>query len=171
MEAKTVSSTPSIKDALSVLKKPIAIQSEVTSSADIIDTVNDSDENEKEVRFSSKELHKFWNEFILELKSSQPRMHNALSNQELTMPDNQTVQVFFRNNAQIEDFKLNIKPSLLSSLRSSIQSPSLEITEMLKDMEDAPQTKHYSDSDKLKHMIEKNPVLQKLYQEFNLDFE
>ncbi len=133
-----------------------------------IDIVSESQVSNK---FSEDDLHIHWEKYIDKLKSKEPRMYNVLSSQKPRLIDELRIEVVFLNNAQLIDFKQKIKISLLASLKESLKNYSLEIIELIQGEEYQPNTKHYTDTDKLKHMIEKNPSLQKLRQEFNLDFE
>ncbi|MBN1952722.1 MAG: hypothetical protein JW801_16085 [Bacteroidales bacterium] len=71
----------------------------------------------------------------------------------------------------LAEFRQNYKIPLLAYLKENLQNSLLEFEETILDIESSSITKHYTDLDKLKHMIEKNPALQKLRQEFNLDFD
>jgi hypothetical protein len=173
---KVKSTTPSIKDALSSLgskKQPAinpsaGINDEPLAVEDDADLVAETDDN---VLFSEDDLHIQWDKYINGLKTEEPRMYNALRTQELPFKADLVIQVQFRNNGQIDDFKSKIKPPLLAFLRTRLRNNLLEIEEVLQSEEFQPNAKHYTDSDKLKYMTEKNPALQKLRQEFNLDFD
>jgi hypothetical protein len=180
MKAGTVSkplNTPSIKDALNTLKTPRQ-ETDSTANDDFNELTNEPDEGmENEIDnldtddTVSDDLVRFWERFTDSIRNDEPRMFPVLRNQELILKDNEIIQLQFRNNTQIEDFKRRIKASLLSGLRKNLGKPSLEIEEIIYEDDDPTPSKHLTDKDKLRHMIEKNPLLKKLYQDFHLDFE
>jgi hypothetical protein len=81
------------------------------------------------------------------------------------------LEIIFSNNAQLENFKLKIKPSLLTYLNKEVGYTQLDIKERISETDQEKKSKHLSDIDKIKHLSEKNPAFQKFRQEFNLDFE
>ena len=83
----------------------------------------------------------------------------------------QIIKIAFRNHALVDEFKANFKSRVLSYLRSHLENQSMELEEQVLDADVAPRTKFYTDTDKLKHMIEKNPALLKLRQDLNLDLD
>lgn len=168
------SSTPSIKNALNSLgtntNSKISIKSddgipEMNHDADDLSTDNDS------AKFTEVVFQTLWKSQTGTLKSEDPRMYNVLNSQQPVLKENYIIEVSFLNNTQVDEFRLNIKPTLLKKIRDSLGEYRIEFHEVVKGEDYQPNTKHYTDSDKLKHMIEKNPSLQKLRQEFNLDFE
>lgn len=167
--------TPSIKDALSSLKKntseseaSVEKENENTEDNDEQDIVA---ENEEDSGFPSEDLQSVWEKFTGNLKSEEPRMYNVLHSQKPSLTEGYLIELNFFNNAQVDEFKFKIKPSLLSLLRNDLKNTRLEIKETIQGEEYQSNTKYYTDADKLKYMAEKNPALQKLRQEFNLDFE
>jgi len=132
------------------------------------DLLSDPDEISS---IGQEDLLIYWEEHIAGLKTEKSRMYNVLSSQKPNLTDNTTLEVRFRNHAQIDEFKQNIKPSLIANLRKSLKNDHLEIREVMQDEEHQTDKKYYTDTDKLKYMMEKNPALQKLRQEFNLDLE
>jgi hypothetical protein len=112
-----------------------------------------------------------WKRFIDTLPPSETRMINALKNQEPIIDAiNHRFIVNFRNKALVAEFKENFKTTLFTYFSGKLNTE-LDIQEIVIESDEMPQTKYYTDTDKLKFMIEKNPAVGKLKQEFNLDFE
>lgn len=85
--------------------------------------------------------------------------------------NNGSIELFFQNHAQLEEFKNRLKPSLTSHIRNAIGVNEVEITEQVLDAEKLAKPTLYSDNDRFKKLSEKNPALLKLKNLFNLDFE
>jgi DNA polymerase-3 subunit gamma/tau len=163
--------TPSIKDALNVIGKSQAFfESQENQPYTAIDE-NNSTCRKKEKVFTPDELQNLWKEFVEKLSENEPRMYAVMKNQEPSLRDGYQVEVVFRNNTQISDFRTKIKPSLLSFLQKELENTTIEVIEIIDVKDQVKQAIHFSDNDKLKLLIEKNPALQKLRQEFNLDFD
>lgn len=124
-----------------------------------------------EENFSDEDLRKYWDRFVESIRETEPRIYTSLRKQELSLKNDHILELKFRNNTLIEDFKLKTKPALLASLRRNLRNSSIEIEEILQEEDDAPQTRFYTDKDKLNYLAEKNPLIKKLFKDFNLDFE
>jgi DNA polymerase III subunit gamma/tau len=164
-------STPSIKDALSKAIKQNIIKTEVQED---LENYIQSATTEKELQnaiFSQEDLLIKWRKFVESIRNTDSRMHTALKNQLLEIDEKGSFIITFRNNTQIDEFKTNIKPQLLIFLKENLGNANFNIEERIIENIDNDQKKHYSDSERLKFMIDKNPALLKLKQEFNLDFE
>jgi DNA polymerase-3 subunit gamma/tau len=167
----TATPSISIKDALNKVSqqsKPVVIVQEIPENGYRAEPPQNE---KKDILFSNAELKDKWKEFAESLKNTDARMHMALRNQQPELGDNGIIVITFRNNAQVEEFKANIKPQLLVFLKEKFGEIDLNISETIVEDITPNQKKHYSDSEKLKFMIEKNPALQKLKQDFNLDFD
>ncbi len=109
--------------------------------------------------------------FLDKIKKEQPRLHSAMKSQIAILNDNGNIEVFFQNNAQLEEFKQRLKPSLISHMRNSFGISEIEIIEQVVDAEKLVKPKLFSDSERFKQLSEKNPALLKLKNLFSLDFE
>jgi DNA polymerase III subunit gamma/tau len=161
----------SIKTALDTVGKPKSYFSSLEIAG--------IPENENEIllsevqpmNISADQLQKIWINFVEKIKSSEPRMYAAMKNQTPVLKDECILEITFANNAQLDNFKSKVKPSLLSYLQQEIGYLLLEIREIIAETNQENRAKHLSDTEKLKHLSEKNPVFQRFRQEFNLDFE
>jgi type III secretory pathway component EscR len=84
--------------------------------------------------------------------------------------DNYKIEVVLDNVSQLEDFIQTIKPELQFYLRRQLENSLLEIFPKIEELE-AVKKKLYTKEDQLDYLIEKNPSMNKLKQDFKLDFE
>ncbi len=112
-----------------------------------------------------------WDEFVDSLKKFEPRMYSALRTLKPEFSEGNTITIFFRNNAQVADFKENIRSLLTAFIKDKLEYEEFSIEADIFQDEKEPKAKFLTEKDKLKHMTSKNLALQKLKQEFNLDFE
>jgi hypothetical protein len=165
------SAIPSIKEALKgVGKKPTNAENSFPD-AEIDPSYGDREEI-IEPTVTIDDIMPVWHTFIDSLAENNSRMYNALRSQEPTFDmASESFIVLFRNKALIAEFRANFKNTLFALLSQRLKNSRLSIVEKVIEADEIPQTKYYTDQDKLKYMIEKNPSLAKLKQEFNLDFE
>jgi len=165
------SSTPSIKDALSSVGRKKNLIVPEFQSADLSSSYDNGGNTSETTGLSKNDILEAWNLFLESLNPADTRMINALRNQNPSVdPENGHLTVFLRNKALVAEFKENFKPSLSAFLSEKLNHI-IEVSENVLDIEDSPKAKYYTDIDKLKYMIEKNPAVAKLKQDFNLDFE
>ena len=95
------------------------------------------------------------------LKLSYPHVCNVL---------NGVYRITLNSEAQLENFRKNIRPELLSHIRKTTGISSLEIDARLAESENR-EKKVYTDSDKLEFLVRKNPDLADFSARFGLDFD
>jgi len=165
-----VEKTPSLKDTLdkinSIGKEEKSDKIELKDSPAV--TYN---KEETVVSISNSDLHLQYTAFIDRLKGEQPRLYSAFKLMVPQISDNKIITLNFQNNTILEEYKMRVKPSLLSFLREKLNNNFLDINEVVSEIENLEKPKLYSDSEKLQYMIEKNPALLKLKTKFNLDFD
>jgi len=125
-----------------------------------------------EIHVREDDIWDVWRRFVDSLSENSSRMYSALRNQQPVFEsDRGCITLHFRNKALIAEFRENYKAIFTGLLNEQLKDVRLVIEEKVIESDEAPQTKYYTDQDKLKFMIEKNPALGKLKQEFSLDFE
>jgi len=160
----------SIKEALKTLDNEPEVKSNEREEIDGDDVFKV--EKESLIKdFDTSEFLSVWNEFIRSLKKNEPRMYSAMRNQEPNFSGGDTISFTFISNTQLHEFKEKIRPLIITFLRDRLNYSEIKIEADIFQDDKQPQAKFLSEIDKLKHMTSKNPVLQKLKQEFNLDFE
>lgn len=165
-------STPSIKDALSSIGKSQSKPDDDSGNGE--DSIQGEQAGKPVVaeNVSAEKLKELWEEYIKQIKDESPRLHLALSSQEPELlEDGVSISIAFRNNTLLTDFRQTYKIPLLAFLKEQLNNQLLEFKEQVLDIETESSSKHYTDQDKLKYMAEKNPAIQKLAQDFKLDFE
>jgi hypothetical protein len=164
-----VEKTPSVKDTLSkinsigkqIVSEPTAPGISDTKEITVTGTSITVSEDELQIQFMA---------FVERLNGEQPRLYSALKKMVPKFSENQVI-LTFQSKTLVEDYKLKVRPSLISFLRQAFSNELLDINEIIADSETVEKPKLYSDSEKLQHMIGKNPALQKLKTRFNLDFD
>lgn len=118
--------------------------------------------------FTQEQLNHAWEKFALECKLSQPRMYSTLVSQLPVLTDNNIIEFTISNPLQEEEL-IKLKPSLLNFLRKELSNNTMDLVTK---MTDAPQDhrRFYTDQEKFDHLVEKNPSLLNLKQQFGLDF-
>ncbi len=173
------SDTPSIKDALNTLKS-VTPPAE-TSPAGTDEPVNEEDESgegdsdmltdDQSESFTEDDLYRFWDKFVESIRETEPRIYTSLSKQKPLLEEDNRLVISFQNNTLVEDFKLKTKPALSAYLKRSLKNDRIELSEQVSEVENSTPTRHYTDKEKLNLLAEKNPMIKKLFQDFNLDFE
>ena len=129
-----------------------------------------SQDKKNDISISAEMLNGLWKDFTESIKESMPRMYSTLSSQKPSLNENGNVELELSNNAQYDDFNQRIKPELVNFLRGKSGNDSLSI-EVKVPGETDENKKPYTSEEKFKYLSKKNPLLNKLKQEFNLDFE
>lgn len=151
--------TPSIKDALAGIKaeKNLA-EDNPQASYNEYESFSES--------FTFEQLTTKWNEFLGQI-ADRPNLLSTLSNVPELAEGNKLI-LKIGNSVQEEDVR-QIKPELVNWLRKELRNSSIELVQVIEKMESVRNI--FSDSEKLKMMMEKNPELMELKQRFNLDFK
>ena len=98
-------------------------------------------------------------------------MYTTLKKQLPKLIDENNIEVIMNNSTQEEEFVSRVRNEMLAFLKKELNNSTLEIVTKQLDEESDSGGKIYTPEDKFEHMSKKNPNLQKLRQEFNLDFE
>lgn len=150
--------TPSIKDALAgkVVEKTISEE---------IGKVVYSEYDDYNDVFTREQLELKWKEF-LDMIPDRPNLIATLS----AIPeivDGNKLLLKIGNSVQEEEVRL-VKPELLGFLKRELRNSGIELNVSIEKVES--ERTHFSDSEKIQAMMQKNPQLAELRQKFNLDF-
>lgn len=159
----------SIKDALKKMQNKD--QPEEIHSPESDDPDKDDDGFVAENSFTQEELLKQWGIYATKIKEEMPRSYSILKSQAPVLKDGNIINVTLINKSQAEDFESRIKEGLIEFLRETLHNKLITIEITLSDEASNNTRKPYTSEEKFKHMAEKNPVLRKLKQDLNLDFE
>ena len=153
---------PSIKDALNGIgKQEKDLSIEVTSKQDKT-LMSDP--------FTQEDLLDQWNRYAEKIRTEKPRMASSLKHHLPSLKEDLRIEVVLSNSAQFQQFNREIKSDLLNFLESSLKNNQLTIESVLAEPEEQQNTL-YTAKEKYDHMLKKNPILGKLKERFNLDFE
>jgi|GEM_PF-1176119 len=116
--------------------------------------------------FSNEQLAVKWKEFVDQL-TDRPNLRSTLSIVPEKAEGNQ-ILLKIGNSVQEEEVRL-VKYELVSWLRRELRNSEIELVTSIEKQETG--RIFYSDSEKMKLMMQKNPELYHLKQKFNLDFK
>ncbi len=120
--------------------------------------------------FSMEELLKKWNQFADSIREERPRISITLKSRKPGLKPDYRIEVLMDNASQLEDFNQNIKLHLSTYLKQELNNSLIQIIPGLGETENV-QKKVYTSEDKFQYMNKKNPNLNKLKQQFNLELE
>jgi hypothetical protein len=150
--------TPSIKQALAGTEVEKSIVDVIAQTAySEYDNYNDS--------FTKEQLDIKWRAF-LETISDRPNLISTLSSIPEILEGNKLL-LKIGNSVQEEEIRL-IKPDLLGFLKRELRNSGIELNVSIEKIES--ERTHFSDSEKMQILMQKNPELYELKQKFNLDF-
>lgn len=132
------------------------------------DATSISDINEAIPDINEESLKENWLAFANRIKETNPN-HSSIIQAHLPQLENDfQIVVSFSSQLHVDLFK-EIKSDLLLFLRNQYKSKMINIVETI-DEQQTQSSKPYTNEDKFKFMIQKNPALAKLKQNLNLDF-
>jgi DNA polymerase III subunit gamma/tau len=116
-------------------------------------------------------LQMCWNAYADQIKAERPRMAVTLKSVKPTLLGETRVGITLNNRDQLEDFMSHTKPALEVFLRREMQNDLLEIEAGLDETVNQTQVRLYTSEEKFKYLSDKNPLLNKLRQNLNLEIE
>jgi DNA polymerase-3 subunit gamma/tau len=134
-------------------------------------TVETQDEGDKSSStvLNDELLQSLWGEFAESVRESMPRMYSTLTSRKPSLREG-TIELELRNKVQFDDFNSKVKSDLLDFLKEKSGNSNLVIEARIeKGLRETK--KPYTADEKFDYLSNKNPVLKKFRQEFNLDFE
>jgi DNA polymerase III subunit gamma/tau len=151
----------SIKNAMKEANTNQNIQQEKEES-------HESEDDPEKVQTINQELFsKKFQEYLNNLKTENPRMYTTLQQNPVIVDNNITFNM--SNSAQVDEFNKIIKPDLINFLRKELGIYRILIQTSVDEYNE--KKKIYTDQDKYKFLLSKNPDLGKFQQKMNLDFE
>ncbi len=152
---ETVSGTISIKQAV----KPKESNTEVSDIPVLYD---------KATPFTQEDLNTAWKEYVAGLKSEMPHLYNSLAGYIPVLKDGFNIEISLENKL-LETDLFQKKGEMLGFLCSRLDNHKLSITSRVE--ENSRELKPYTDKEKFDKMAAKNPALQKLREELDLEIE
>lgn len=145
-------------------KNPLGDKENVEDEEDLDAPVSGKPQNE----FNLEQLQKVWLQFLEKAKADRQRVTLAsLSNKPLAV-DGSKVTLTLENSIQEQNFHDN-KRDLLYFLRERLDNYAINIT--VKIIEGTQTLEPYSPQEKYQHLLEKNPLLEKLRRDLSLEIK
>ncbi len=160
--------TISIKTVIQSVPKP-----HEEGKDDINDEETESDEetggrNETAEEFTEDELFSKWKKFAGMIREKHPRLYNTLMANKPRIREGNLVE-FEINNPLQEEMIIKVRKELVEYLKDELNNCSITVETIITGTRQG--SKLYLPEDRFRHMAEKNPNLEKLKQQFNLDFD
>ena len=124
-------------------------------------------EEEQMIDISDENLVENWLKFASRIKDSNPKQSSILQTYLPHLLTNFQVGITLESQLQVDLFQ-EVKSDLLLFLRNHYKTKKIGIEENIEEQQ--TQSKPYTNDDKFKFMLQKNPALAKLKQNLNLDF-
>lgn len=158
----------SIKNAVNGTPEVKANDSK-TSTNDLTseDTYLNPEEDIEIPEITDEKLKASWLLFADRIKESKPQQSSIIKTYLPILINEFQIGITLESQLQVDLF-LETKPDLVLFLRSQFKSKSINIVETIEELQ--TQSKPYTNDDKFKFMLQKNPALAKLKQNLNLDF-
>lgn len=159
--------------AIQAKPQAISIGSIGEISPELLSSPKEEEKHEEKLEstpFTLEQLQEKWMDFAEQNKQSRPRFANAMM---VTVPqlENETTVVFLvSNQAQKESVEQKIRADLLRFLRQNLHNGYINLDVRVDNEGHVKGATLYKDSDKLKHLCQKNPVMLELRKELDLDF-
>ncbi len=162
-------SSVSIKDALKKIDK----SSSETENAGEVNGLGTEDETNPplENQFTLEDIMQLWSFYTEKIRVEMPRSYSTMKTQLPVLKDQNIIELTLISKAQAEDFNQRIKADLLVYLRDNLKNNLITFDIVIPEDSAENGKRPYTDEEKFKYMAEKNPLLNKLKQDFNLDFE
>lgn len=150
---------PSIKNALSSITKDKETGLEKESEIVL-----------RKSEFTSGQLHECWLRYAETISKEKPRMYTFLKNHLPELREEFRITVNFHNSAQLNEFVTEIKKELTEYIAQELDNNIfMIIPELPEETGDGKQL--YTQEEKYKYLRKKNPAIDQLKKNINLDFE
>ena len=118
--------------------------------------------------FTQEDLKSYWNEFASSLKVDFPHLFTTLTSREPVLKENWQIELEIDNRILEEELSLK-KEDLLDFLKQKLDNFQIKLKTRIR--ENQKELKPYTDKEKFEKMAEKNPALNKLKEQLDLDIE
>ncbi|MBE9468052.1 MAG: DNA polymerase III subunit gamma/tau [Bacteroidetes bacterium] len=159
-----ISSSPSIKDAFNGNLLNNTKQKESDSDSHL-----KANEDFGDNKFTHDELISAWNKFTEKVKTSKPHLCSTLSTSVPILKENNVIELQILNPIQENEIKTE-KTDLVNFLKQELKTNNISLQYVITE-KTSKKVKLYTDADKYEHLNKINPNLEKLKQQFNLDFK
>ncbi|TWP28805.1 hypothetical protein ETU08_05125 [Apibacter muscae] len=116
--------------------------------------------------FNEEQVILFWNDYLEKLKLEEPILFNALNSAKCNLKDKYLISFEFPSNSSYEEFE-TLREDFFQKLKYKLNNFSIEFTYQIKQ---STVNISLSEKDKYQKMLKENPWLEKLRNDFRLDF-
>jgi DNA polymerase-3 subunit gamma/tau len=156
-------STPSISQHLNPEKKTDVVSNDAKNEAPVLNSSQPGRE------FTTDDLHTAWEKYANDLKAKgKSNLGIALLSKRPSLVDKTTIEFIITNKA-LEETINEDKMSFLNFLRKELNNYAIQLNLQLSVNED--KTNLYTATDRYNRLVEKNPMIKKFRQTFDLDIE
>jgi DNA polymerase III subunit gamma/tau len=161
---------PTVPSMASVLNPSVAKAQAANVEVDDKTAENIVDQSGMDTHIDQEKLKEVWNSYALQMQEQKKhQLYSTLSTHSPRVKEAGIIELPIDNKAQDELLEAE-KANIMVYLRKELNNPHLRlITHVLK--ADAAEKKVFTAAEKFKRMAEKNPLLHKLRQQFDLDIE
>lgn len=161
--------TPSIKNLINSAGSATKAKAEPQPEIKNEPVVNPQSQPSRTNTFTAEQAAQAVQQYAESIKTDKPRIFSAFATQTPKLLNNSVVELTLSNQAQLDDFNKNLKFELVNYIRNFLQNDDVSVEFRIEEQHE--QTLIYTTEDKYKHMVAKNPNLDKLRKQLNLDFE
>ncbi|MCX6283822.1 MAG: DNA polymerase III subunit gamma/tau [Bacteroidetes bacterium] len=166
--AAAVQATVKLRDLKETVSGTISIKQAVKPKDSKAEVLEDPAAYSKATPFTQEDLNAAWKEYVTGLKSEMPHLYNSLAGYIPILKDNFNIEITLENKL-LETDLFRKKGEMLGFLRSRLDNYQLSLTAKVE--ENSRELKPYTDKEKFDKMAAKNPALQKLKEELDLEIE
>ena len=115
--------------------------------------------------FTEDQVKSFWNTYLETLKN-QPVLYSVLNTTQCSVKPNHTIFFEFPSNSAYDEFE-HLREDIFQKLKKEVNNYSINFKYQIKETQ---RTILLTDKDKYEKMVKENPLLEKLRNDFRLDF-
>ena len=144
------------------------IDSEETQDQEV--EFQDNPEKSEGKTIEKEALMLAWNSYAQKIQTQNKySFHSTLVNRDPEILDDHTIAITLENEVQMEHLQAE-KADLMSFIRENLDHPSIRLEAKI-DIEDKSNIAYRTPREQYQDMMEKNPTLRKMSQQFDLDLE
>ncbi len=150
--------------------KDINLKNAPTAANEPVPTTTGPAKEAKAVVFTEEELQKVWVAFSESIQQDMPRLYQVMKHKVPELENGTKIKIKVDSETQKSEFQERLAQKLIGFLRDKLEN---DFIELLLEVVESDEVKNllFSASDKFNYLLELNPNLQLLKQQFNLDLE
>lgn len=146
------------------------MEEEESAKAELKPKLAEGPEDTEGIEIDEPKLTKAWQAYATKMQEEKKfGFHSLLSNKNPEILDERTIQIQLENDVQREELDRE-KQELMTFIRAELNHPGIRL-EVKIEIEKAESVAFRTPKDQYKAMLEKNPTLKKMSQQFDLDLD